>query len=156
MLYENEKTGLYYLQSRYYDASARRFINADVFDVLENKFNLVELGDYIYCRNNPINFIDKYGNFSLSFTSGAIAVVLVISVWSIFLSVYYWIVSGFSLTSLLNKSSKIAIKSVTMKSTGVKIPNRLIDKDTGNIDLSKFNRKQKGKTSYKEKGGEYR
>lgn len=32
--YYDEETGLYYLQSRYYDANVRRFINADAFEMI--------------------------------------------------------------------------------------------------------------------------
>ena len=40
-----------------------------------------------------------------------------------------------------------------MTLSGTSIPNRLIDKRTGNVDLGKFNQKVKGKTAYKESGG---
>jgi len=62
----DEETGLYYVNSRYYDPETCRFISADDTDVLTvdqgslNHYNL-----YLYCLNNPLNRIDSDGDFSL-------------------------------------------------------------------------------------------
>lgn len=56
--YDTE-TGLYYLQSRYYNPEWGRFINAD--DILEN--SLLGTNMYAYCANNPINNFDPLGEF---------------------------------------------------------------------------------------------
>ena len=53
------ETGLYYLQSRYYDPEIGRFINADAFvstgqGVLGNNM-------FAYCGNNPVNNVDPLG-----------------------------------------------------------------------------------------------
>ena len=56
--YDNE-TGLYYLNSRYYNPEWGRFINTDTqFD--ENA-DLLGYNLYIYCGNNPITYIDEDG-----------------------------------------------------------------------------------------------
>lgn len=66
--YQDDETGFYYLQSRYYDAEVGRFLIADesVFlDVQETctyKDNL-----YIYCNSNPIEYIDPYGKWAQSY-----------------------------------------------------------------------------------------
>ena len=57
-VYDTE-TGLYYLQSRYYDPKVGRFINADAFastgqGVLGNNM-------FAYCGNNPVNYEDLTG-----------------------------------------------------------------------------------------------
>ena len=56
--YYDTETGLYYLNSRYYDPEVGRFINADVMldteDILG--FNL-----FSYCGNNPIMYADPTG-----------------------------------------------------------------------------------------------
>ena len=55
--YYDVETGLYYLQSRYYNPKWGRFLNAD--DSLYSSifgFNL-----FAYCDNNPISYIDPYG-----------------------------------------------------------------------------------------------
>lgn len=64
--YYDIETGLYYLNSRYYDPSTGRFINADGLNFLEqDKINGLNL--YAYCGNNPVMNIDPNGNFFLSF-----------------------------------------------------------------------------------------
>ena len=54
--YYDSDTGMYYLQSRYYDPEICRFINADRANYLENTKNL-----FLYCSNNPILFLDRNG-----------------------------------------------------------------------------------------------
>lgn len=62
--YDNE-TGLYYLQSRYYDPNTGRFINADDTDVLNNTDkNLLSVNLFAYCENNPVNKIDDDGHLA--------------------------------------------------------------------------------------------
>ena len=57
--YYDYETGLYYLNSRYYDPETGRFINADSLDNIDsesiNGFNL-----YLYCGDNPISFTDPF------------------------------------------------------------------------------------------------
>ena len=57
--YDNE-TGYYYLQSRYYDASICRFINADDYNYID-KDTKTGLNILVYCANNPVNYLDKSG-----------------------------------------------------------------------------------------------
>ena len=49
--------GLYYLNSRYYDAYTGRFISAD--NALYH--SMLGYNMYVYCNNNPINFVDHSG-----------------------------------------------------------------------------------------------
>jgi RHS repeat-associated protein len=61
--YLDEDTGLYYLQSRYYDPEIGRFLSADGFfcsvgDVLSHNA-------YAYCENNPVMYLDPEGEFLL-------------------------------------------------------------------------------------------
>ncbi|MFT9078180.1 RHS repeat-associated core domain-containing protein [Ethanoligenens sp.] len=63
--YDNE-TGLYLLQSRYYDPNVGRFINADDTDQLDaNKDHVLQQNLFAYCLNNPINHADPSGNWIL-------------------------------------------------------------------------------------------
>ena len=59
-VYDRE-TGLYYLQSRYYNPSWGRFINADA-QLATGDFTGLNL--FAYCNNNPTNYLDKHGTDS--------------------------------------------------------------------------------------------
>ena len=61
-VYDTE-TGLYYLQSRYYDPEMGRFINADSYastgqDILGNNM-------FTYCLNNPVYYSDQDGDIAV-------------------------------------------------------------------------------------------
>lgn len=75
--YDNE-TGLYYLQSRYYDPEIGRFIGAD--DLLATSCGVLEHNMYAYCNNNPINQMDSSGDISIAIVGLVIGIAaLVIS-----------------------------------------------------------------------------
>ena len=56
--YDTE-TGLYYLQSRYYDPEVGRFINPDAF--ASTGRGILQANTFAYCLNNPVNFADHTG-----------------------------------------------------------------------------------------------
>ena len=56
------ETGLYYLQTRYYDPSIGRFICADVFTSTGQ--GTIAANMYAYCLNNPIKFSDPTGRIA--------------------------------------------------------------------------------------------
>ena len=58
--YDNE-TGLYYLQSRYYDPKIGRFINADSY--VDTGDTVLSTNMFAYCENDPVNKVDKDGTF---------------------------------------------------------------------------------------------
>ena len=58
--YFDEETGLYYLQSRYYDPELGRFISADSIAYLDPE-TLGGLNLYAYCGNNPVMAADSDG-----------------------------------------------------------------------------------------------
>ena len=53
-------TGLYYLNARYYDPNDGRFISQDTYR--GNSIDPSTLHLYVYCQNNPINYIDPSGH----------------------------------------------------------------------------------------------
>ncbi len=55
----DEETGLYYLQSRYYNPELGRFINAD--GLLSTGQGPLGYNMFAYCLNNPINYVDRTG-----------------------------------------------------------------------------------------------
>ena len=57
--YYDSETGFYYLQSRYYDPTNRRFINADSYASTGQGFLGVNM--FAYCSNNPVNNFDNDG-----------------------------------------------------------------------------------------------
>ena len=70
--YYDTESGLYYLNSRYYDPVACRFINADGY-VSTGQGNSGH-NMYSYCGNNPVMRVDKAGQFWGLFTLGAVFV----------------------------------------------------------------------------------
>jgi RHS repeat-associated protein len=62
-VYDTE-TGLYYLQSRYYNPTWGRFINADTSVILiASPMGLSDKNLFAYCGNNPVIRIDYNGQF---------------------------------------------------------------------------------------------
>ena len=71
--YYDKETGLYYLNSRYYNPEWGRFINADgsVEAEEDTSYNM-----YSYVLNNPINMIDPTGGFGWFAAIGAALTVI--------------------------------------------------------------------------------
>ena len=76
--YYDVETGLYYLQTRYYEPRAGRFLNADSVDFIAPDL-IGGLNLYAYCNNNPVMYSDPEGTFVLVLVgavAGAVASVL--------------------------------------------------------------------------------
>ena len=78
--YYDIETGFYYLQSRYYDPSIGRFINADdvMFSGADGSFLSHNL--FAYCHNNPVNLSDSGGNLPTWAKKLAVAAAVVVTV----------------------------------------------------------------------------
>ena len=63
-VYDTE-SGLYYLQSRYYNPETSRFINADI--LVSTGQGLLGNNMFAYCGNNPVSRIDSYDGESVTF-----------------------------------------------------------------------------------------
>ncbi len=70
--YFDSESGLYYLQSRYYDPVTGRFISAD--NQLSTG-NIIGLNMFAYCGNDPVNRIDSTGEAWWHWALGAAVVV---------------------------------------------------------------------------------
>ena len=61
---QSKESGFYYLQSRYYDPSIGRFINADAAEYSEMAaYSLADTNLFAYCGNNPVTRQDENGDF---------------------------------------------------------------------------------------------
>ena len=65
-IYDRE-TGFYYLQSRYYDPTIGRFLNADDTAFLGASGTLLGWNLFVYCENNPVSGFDYSGYFYISY-----------------------------------------------------------------------------------------
>ena len=59
------ETGLYYLESRYYNPEMGRFINADNTAYLGVDGTSLSYNLFAYCKNNPVMGYDSTGHFWL-------------------------------------------------------------------------------------------
>ena len=58
----DQSTGLYYLNARYYDPEDGRFMTEDSY---RGEIMNPETGHlYVYCANNPVNYVDPSGHFA--------------------------------------------------------------------------------------------
>ena len=75
--YYDDDLDLYYLATRYYDPEVCRFITADSY--VSTGQGILGHNMYVYCRNNPVNFVDYTGEMELllgwSTIMGSIAVI---------------------------------------------------------------------------------
>ena len=76
--YYDTETGFYYLQSRYYDPTTGRFLNADGY--LSTGTGFVGYNMYAYCNNNPISRIDKNGELWGFVIKAAISVIVNVTI----------------------------------------------------------------------------
>ena len=67
--YFDEETGLYFLQTRYYDPVVGRFISRDSIEYADPE-TICGLNLYAYCGNNPVMFTDLWGTSWNSFWNG--------------------------------------------------------------------------------------
>ena len=62
--YYDMESGLYYLNSRYYDPEIGRFLNADAPKIIDGgKDHILENNLFAYCFNNPVNMTDDTGHW---------------------------------------------------------------------------------------------
>ena len=62
--YYDAESGFYYVSSRYYDPTTRRFLNADTTDILTASLDShYDKNLFVYCDNNPIIRVDYGGEF---------------------------------------------------------------------------------------------
>ena len=67
--YYDDELGMCYLRARYYDPQIGRFTSLDIKE--GDISNPLDMNRYVYCRNNPIKYIDPSGEFALTISAGA-------------------------------------------------------------------------------------
>jgi RHS repeat-associated protein len=73
----DEDTGLYYLQSRFYNPDWGRFINADTYTSVSGVGGILNYNLFLYCHNCPVNLKDLNGQFSFgALLNGIVAVAI--------------------------------------------------------------------------------
>ena len=71
----DQNTGLYYLNTRYYDPELGRFINAD--KEVGTVQNIMGMNLYAYCRCNPISYADENGTWPQWLTKVCIGIAVI-------------------------------------------------------------------------------
>ncbi len=69
--YYDAETGLYYLNSRYYNPSWGRFINADIF--VSTGQGVLGSNMFAYCGNNPVMGYDPTGTWVIGIMGGSVS-----------------------------------------------------------------------------------
>ena len=64
----DENTGLYYLNARYYNPETGRFISRDTYEGTSEEPSSLHL--YLYCANDPVNYVDPSGHHPLAIALG--------------------------------------------------------------------------------------
>ena len=73
--YYDSDLGMYYLQSRYYDAKICRFISADSYTSTGQ--GILSVNMYAYCGNNPVMGYDPTGHWDLGGILVGVALVII-------------------------------------------------------------------------------
>ena len=84
----DDETGLYYLQSRYYDPKTGRFLNADTY--FDTATSILGTNCYAYSDNNPINKYDISGKKSSWILNGFLGKWYKNSFWDIYDGYFYY------------------------------------------------------------------
>ncbi len=77
-IYDHD-TGLYYLQSRYYDPETGRFLNADDVDCIGYSGENLSYNAFAYCENNAIVYADHTGTIKINAIIKALSKVMISS-----------------------------------------------------------------------------
>jgi len=112
-VYDTE-TGLYYLQSRYYNAEIGRFVNGDS-QIAGVGGDFLGYNQFAYCFNNPVNMSDPTGNWpswSTVLKAAAIAVTAVAVVAAVAVTIATFGTASIAATIVVSSAITIAAKAI--------------------------------------------
>ena len=113
--YYDEEIGLYYLQSRYYDANICRFINDDEIEVICIDQTIIsEKNIFCYCKNNCVMLLDKFG-YKSSFTFPSWIVGTIIDM--ILLTIPYFGIAFAPIKAAAKAGGKLVAKKIAAKAS---------------------------------------
>ena len=131
----DETTGLYYLNARYYDPENGRFLTEDTYRGELKEPDTLHL--YVYCKNNPINYVDPSGHAYLEAiiaSFGGPYIVLAMATCVVLYYVGRYVVRG--KTFYIYRSSKPKKKSykatAVMPKTGKAIKSKTVVNENAN------------------------
>ncbi len=164
----DKDTGLYYLQSRYYDPVTGRFLNADDVHYLGISGAVLDFNLFSYCENNPVNGSDPTGYDGAAVLAGIIDIpglfnrfiyelatafavaIAKITAWATAIispkafAMFWWnpwVVAGVIIAAVaIVVAAVIIYRNVQLKRISDKISNKIKTRD-GRIDLNKFSKK---------------
>ena len=158
--YYDDELGMYYLRARYYDPKVGRFTS---YDIQEGDIvNPLDMNRYVYCRNNPIKYIDPSGE---SLTIAGIVIsgkALAILGSGIMIFAYLAseaFINAFTEAVKLGKSIWDSITYAKGKAKDPTPPSKLKDGDkvkTPKTHPDEFNKKKDGTYEHKKTGWQFK
>ena len=97
--YYDIDSGLYYLQSRYYDPELGRFINADSY--ASTGQGIIGHNMFAYCLNNPIGNFDPQGTITITVTTLILIISAIVGAGSAGYTAYSGYKAGWELGDIL-------------------------------------------------------
>ena len=107
--YYDSETGLYYLQSRYYDPETGRFLNTDAVDFLGATGTQLSYNAFAYCENDVVNKVDPSGKIAFTLINCMLIRVAVGVVVGLINGTYYGYRNGLRGWKLVGNSIKSGI-----------------------------------------------
>ena len=136
--YFDRETGLYFLQTRYYDPEIGRFLNRDSVNYADpgtiNGLNL-----YAYCLNNPIAYTDPYGTtewWEWLLGAGIMIAAIGLSFITAGLATPLTTALGGSLAASFAAGAITGIASGAISAVGLNVGSQIISNGVDNINWS--------------------